>query len=134
MANRKLFMTNRTLEILHPLTRQSTLLCPPRRGVSSFLLNNLGFGYRGFVNVVLQMTGGSPGTPPTSEWPLKSPLAPCMSEASRGRTRDRAAKPSPFACCSRVSSRDSPKSVESLVAGQVSFSQREWNKRLFQLL
>ena len=47
------------------------------------------------------MTGGSPGTPPTSGWPLKSTLAPCMSEASRGRTRDRAAKPSPFACCSR---------------------------------
>ena len=35
---------NRTLEILHLLTWQSTVFCPQRRGVSSFLLNNLGFG------------------------------------------------------------------------------------------
>ena len=33
-----------SFEILHLLTWQSTLLCPQERGVSSFWLNNLGFG------------------------------------------------------------------------------------------
>ena len=63
-------MANRTLEILHLLTLQSTLLCPQGRGVSSFWLNNLGFGYGGFVNVVVQMTGCSLGSPTPSGWPL----------------------------------------------------------------
>ena len=38
------FLLQNSFEILNLLTRQSTLLCPQGRGVSLFLLNNLGFG------------------------------------------------------------------------------------------